>query len=49
MYIPEAFSEGLRAKKVGGPLCGLRSLNAEDTMYSNSVIKTCASAADWAG
>lgn len=36
-------------KKIGGLLYGLRSLHAEDTMYSNSVIETSASAADWAG
>lgn len=49
LYIPEAFSEGLRGKKVEGLLYGLGSLHAEDAMYSNSVIETSASAADWAG
>ena len=36
-------------KKIGGPLYGLWSLHAEDTTYSNQVIKTCASAAGWTG
>lgn len=51
LYISEAFLEGPnREKKIGGLLYGLRGLYVKDTMYSsNSVINTCASAADWAG